>query len=144
MMDFGCHRLEVLTNLFGAARRTESILANVEFKHEVEDTAAVLLQFESGLCASVVVTHAAHEPQDTLDIFCTKGSLHIPVLNKGELHIKTADGERSESHPPAANIHQPLIADFADAVLTNREPRVGGETGRLIASIEDEIYGKFG
>ena len=27
MMDFGCHRLEVLTDLFGTIRRTESIVA---------------------------------------------------------------------------------------------------------------------
>src|SRR5580765_7144823 len=48
MMDFGCHRLEVLTDLFGEVRRTERIIANVEFDREVEDTAAVLLQFDSG------------------------------------------------------------------------------------------------
>jgi len=140
MMDFGCHRLEVLTDLFGKVRRSESITANVEFDREVEDTAAVLLQFESGPCASLVVTHAAREPQDTLDIFGTAGSIHIPVLNRGDISIKTAAGERVESHPPHANIHQPLIEDFADAVLTNREPRVGGETGRAVAILEDEIY----
>lgn len=140
MMDFGCHRLEVLTDLFGEARRSTSITANVEFDREVEDTAAVLLQFASGPCATVTVTHAAREPQDTLDIFCTKGSLHISVLNKGDLQIKIADTTRTESHPPAANVHQPLIADFAEAVLNHREPRVRGETGRMVADIVDQIY----
>ena len=56
------------------------------------------------------------------------------------MQIKTADGERTESHPPHANIHQPLIEDFANAVLNGFEPRVGGETGRQIAFLEDEIY----
>lgn len=142
MMDFGCHRLEVLTDLFGKVRRAESITANVEFAREVEDTAAVLLQFESGPCASLVVTHAAREPRDTLETFGTEGSIHIPVLNSGDIRIKTATGERAESHPPHMNIHQPLIQDFAEAVLTNREPRVGGETGRAVALLEDEIYGR--
>ncbi|MEP6703999.1 MAG: Gfo/Idh/MocA family oxidoreductase, partial [Acidobacteriota bacterium] len=142
MMDFGCHRLEVLTDLFGKVRRAESITANVEFDREVEDTAAVLLQFDSGPCASLVVTHAAREPQDTLEIYGTAGSIHIPVLNSGDMNIKTADGERVESHPPHTNIHQPLIEDFAEAVLTNREPRVGGDTGRAVALLEDAIYGR--
>jgi hypothetical protein len=35
----------------------------------------------------------------------------------------------------------PLIEDFVQAVLTDREPRVGGDTGRAVALIEEEIYG---
>lgn len=141
MMDFGCHRLEVLTDLFGKVQRTASIIANVLFTdREVEDTASVILQFESGPCATVTVSHAATEPQDALDIFGSLGSIHIPVLNAGDIRIRTKDGERTETHPAAANIHTPLINDFAEAVLTGRSPRVGGETGRLVAALEDEIY----
>lgn len=142
MMDFGCHRLEVLTDLFGKVADIHGLTANVVFDREVEDTAAALLRFETGPCASVVVTHAATEPQDTLDIFCQRGSIHIPVLNNGEMRIKTVDGERSESHPPHANIHLPLIEEFTDEVLSGREPRVGGAAGRAIAAIEDVIYGR--
>ena len=140
MMDFGCHRLEVLTDLFGEASRVESLVTNVIFDREVEDTAAVLLQFESGTCASLAVTHAASESQDTLDIFGQRGSIHIPVLNKGDIRIRTPNGDRTESHPPAANIHQPLIEDFAEAVLIGREPRVNGKTGLAVANLEEKIY----
>ncbi len=143
MMDFGCHRLEVLTDLFGKVKRTASITANVLFtEREVEDTASVILEFESGPCATVTVTHAAAEPQDTLDIFGSLGSIHISVLNAGDIRIRTRDGERTETHPADANIHLPLINDFAEAVLNGRDPRVGGETGRLVAALEDEIYGR--
>jgi predicted dehydrogenase len=140
MMDFGCHRLEVLTNLFGKVRRVESIVANVVFDREVEDTAAALLQFENGVCASVTVTHAANEPQDTLSIFGTKGSIHMPVLNQPEIRIKIGRDERTEFYPTAANTHQPLIEDFAEAVLQNREPLLSGEIGKSIALLEEEIY----
>jgi hypothetical protein len=57
------------------------------------------------------------------------------------MRVKTAAGERLESHPPHANIHQPLIEDFTRAVLDNREPKVGGDVGREVARIEEEIYG---
>ncbi len=65
MFDFGCHRLEVLTHVFGPVRRVTGMLANVHFIRDVEDTAAALLQFERGVCGVVSVTHAAHEPRDT-------------------------------------------------------------------------------
>jgi predicted dehydrogenase len=140
MMDFGCHRLEVLTNLFGSVSQLKSIVTSQNFGREVEDTGCVILQFEGGLCANLAVTHAAHEPQDTLDIFCQKGSIHVPVLNQGKILVRTEKGERRESHSPHANIHQPLIADFTEAVLQDREPLVNGRTGKLIAALEERIY----
>ena len=141
MMDFGCHRLEVLTDLFGRVGRVSALTAKVEWKdREVEDTAVATLEFEDGPVATLTVTHAACEPQDTADIYCTNGSLHIPVLNRGDIRILSKSGEKSESHPPSSNIHEPLIADFADAVLHDREPTVSGDTGREIARLTDVIY----
>lgn len=140
MIDFGCHRIEVLTDLFGEVTGIESIVANVAFDRQVEDTAAALLTFRSGTCASVVVTHAARQAQDTLDIFGTAGSVHIPLLNDGQLRLIDAAGERTESHPAAENTHQPLIADFTESVLNGRDPAVSGETGRAISALIDRVY----
>jgi predicted dehydrogenase len=140
MFDFGCHRLEVLTNIFGPITAVKAIIANVLFAREVEDTATALFQFERGTCGVLTVTHAAHEPQDTLDIFGSQGSIHVPVLNEGALRIISAQGERIESHPPTANWHAPLIQDFVAAVFANREPSVSGEIGRSVAMIEEQIY----
>lgn len=140
MFDFGCHRLEVLLNLFGAVRETQSMLSNIVFEREVEDTAVAVLRFAAGPCAVVSVTHAAYEAQDTLDIFGSRGSLHLPDLNAGTLRLKTATGEQTEMHPPHANLHQPLIEDFAQAVLTDRLPAMSGTMGRAVAVIEAELY----
>jgi len=140
MFDFGCHRLEVLMYCFGSVRRLTAIVANVVFEREVEDTAVTLLQFDGGLCATVAVTHGAAEPRDTFDVFGTGGSLRIRSLNAGGLVIVRGDEGRVESHPPAANIHQPLIEDFVAAVRSGREPAVGGDTGREVARLEQEIY----
>ena len=141
MFDFGCHRLEVLVHIFGPVRRAAGIVANVVFDREVEDTAAALLQFEAGCCATLAVTHAAIEAQDTLDVFGTRGSLHIGKLNSGDLVRRSSDGaECHESHPPASNLHRPLIEDFVDAVRSRRDPGVDGNAGRAIAVIEEQIY----
>jgi predicted dehydrogenase len=140
MFDFGCHRIEALVNLFGPVERVTSLVSNVVFDREVEDTATALFQFNGGTCAVLSVTHAANESRDTLDVFGTQGSLHVPVLNGGEVRIKTGDRERVESHPPASNLHEPLIDNFVEAVLAGLEPRVSGDAGRMVAKIEEEIY----
>lgn len=140
MFDFGCHRIEVLTNLFGTVNRVVGAAGRVKFERDVEDTATAQFTFDSGPWASLSVTHATWEAQDTLHIFCTRGSLHVPVLNRGELEIKTPDGTTTESHPPDPNFHAPLIEDFTEAVLKNRRPTVAGEEGREVNRLLEKIY----
>jgi predicted dehydrogenase len=140
MFDFGCHRIEVLLDIFGAVKGVKATLANTFFDREVEDVATAVFEFEGGACGTLTVTHAAREPQDTLDIFCSNGSIHVPVLNEGRMRVLSSDGERTEVHPNPNNIHQPLIEDFARAVLENREPVVTGEIGRAVALLEEGIY----
>jgi predicted dehydrogenase len=140
MMDFGCHRLEVLLDIFGPVQRVTSLVSNAILSREVEDTAIASLQFARGVCATVTVTHAAQEPRDSVSIFATRGSLHIKSLNTGELTSITGSVPRVESHPPAANIHQPLVEDFVDALLNGRAPAVGGDIGRAVAQLEEQIY----
>lgn len=139
MFDFGCHRIEVLLNLFGSVVRLEATKSNEFFKREVEDVATALFQFERGTSATLTVAHSARESQDTLDIFGSTGSIHVPVLNAGLLRVLSESGERTESHPPAMNLHMPLIEDFSRAVLEKRNPAVDGSIGRSVAAIEDEI-----
>ncbi len=140
MFDFGCHRIEILLDLCGKITDTQSVLRKVLFERAVEDTGVGIFQFERGTLATLTVTHAAHEPQDTLDIYGSQGSLHVASLNEGKLQIKSSDGERFETHAPAPNIHQPLIADFVQAILDEREPLVNGETGLAVAQVEADIY----
>jgi predicted dehydrogenase len=140
MFDFGCHRLEVLINVFGQVRGATGVTANVRYPREVEDTAVALLRLANGACATVAVTHAAHAACDSVDVYGTHGSLHIANLNQGDLRIAGAGGERDESHPPAANLHRPLIDDFVAAVASGCEPAVTGEVGRAVAQLEEDIY----
>ena len=140
LMDFGCHRLEVLTHLFGEIKRIKSIISNNIFTREVEDTATALLEFQNGVNAVLTIAHSANEPQDTLDIFGTKGSIHVAVLNKGELKLRIGSDETIENHPPHSNVHLPLLDEFTKAVLEGKEPEITGETGREINRIIEEIY----
>lgn len=142
MIDFGCHRLEILNDLFGPVKRIESLVSKDTFDREVEDAAAALMQFDGGECAVLTVTHAASEPRDSLEVFGTKGTISISVLNSGHLTIKTREKVDHESHPPDPNFHKPLIDDFAEGIIYDREPTVSGEDGRNVARMIEEIYKK--
>jgi predicted dehydrogenase len=140
MFDFGCHRVEVLLNLFGDVKAVKGLATNVLFGREVEDTACALLQFERGTQGVISVTHAARDPQDTLEIFGSEGSVRVDVLNEGRLCVSTEDGHSLQSHPPHANLHQPLVEDFASAVVEGRPPRVDGRVGQKVSEILEQIY----
>ena len=140
MFDFGCHRIEMLTNILGPISEVRALTANVLFEREVEDTATALFQFERGTCAVLSVTHAAREPQDTFHLFGSLGSIHVPAWNEGTMQVTSDAGERVEAHSPDANLHAPLIRDFVGAVMNDREPAVTGETGKTVAQVEEEIY----
>ena len=142
MMDMGCHRIEVFVNIAGPVQQITGFNDNIAFKRDVEDSSIAHFRFENGATGLLTSSHAAGEPQDTLDIFGTEGSIHVPVLNDGVITVVTDTGTRMEKHPNPANVHQPLIEDFITAVLTDRDPAVTGEMGREVTRILDKIYGR--
>ena len=140
MFDFGCHRIEVLLDLLGPVTDVRSMLGNVAFVRETEDTAIAILRHDRGCYATVSVTHASAESRDTLDVFGTLGSIHVSHLNRGEMRVVISGESSSETLPPHANLHLPLIDDFARAVSLDREPVVNGDIGRAVAVVEEQIY----
>lgn len=144
MFDFGCHRLEVLLHLLGPVEEAVGSLGNAVFARRVEDTAAAVVRFAAGAIGMVTVTHGAEEPQDTLDVFGDAGSIHVPVLNRGELTIVRPGEQLREMHPPPRNLHQPLVEQFVSAVLEGGRPVVDGSAGREVNRLLAAVYATGG
>jgi len=143
MMDFGCHRIEVLLDVLGPVAEVSGFPVNAHLRHrEVEDTCIARLGFRSGAQAVLTVSHATRESRDAIEIFGSAGSAHVPVLNQGRLRLVTAEGAREEDHPAPANLHQPLVADFVQAVLARRAPTVTGEIGQEVSRVLAAIYAR--
>lgn len=140
MMDFGSHRIEVLHNLFGPVLSTLGVTGNVLFEAEVEDTTCALFQFQNGTYGVLSVSAAVSEASDSLDLYGSGGSIHVPVLNEGTLELVSKESRRVEHHPPHKNLHLPYIDAVTEAILEDREPPVAGEAGREVARIVQEIY----
>jgi predicted dehydrogenase len=144
MMDFGCHRIEVLLNLLGPVDEVHGLAANTLFQREVEDTATACFRFRNGTMGLLAVSVSVGEPRDSLDLYASEGSIHVPVLNQGTLRVLSGGAERREGLPPHANLHQPLIEDFAQAVQHGRQPEVSGETGLEVQRLIEMVYGAGG
>jgi predicted dehydrogenase len=141
VMAGGCHRIEMLLDLFGPIAKTKSVLEHVLVKREVEDTAVVTFTFENGPVGVLSMSQSVREPNDTLYIFGSEGSIHMPVFGSGELFIKNGDETVVEHHPPNPNGHLPLIESFCQSVRNNETPVVDGQIGREVQKIEDAVYG---
>jgi predicted dehydrogenase len=141
MMDFGCHRIEVLLDLLGPVEETHGFPVNIRFRdREVEDTCIARLRFRSGAEAVLAVSHATQDSRDSIEIFGSAGSAHVGILNQGRLRVVTSSGTREEDHPPPENLHQPLVADFVAAVREGRDPAVTGDVGLAVNRVLSSIY----
>ena len=139
LMDMASHRLDVLAFLFGLPSTVTAYTEIRSMKIAVEDTASLLMRYGNGLHVMAFASHCIHRPMDDFEIFGTRGQLKAAPLNGDELHVTT--GKLDVLHlPKAANVHLPLVEDFAQAVLNNSVPRVSGEEGMKASMILDAAY----
>ncbi|MCO8123933.1 Gfo/Idh/MocA family oxidoreductase [Stieleria sp. TO1_6] len=139
LMDIGSHRLDLFLQLFGEVKNVQACCADSP-DYEAEDVATLLVQFANG-CHGVLQSYfGTSETPDRLEVIGTEGYASTESLNEGELKIVTVQGARSESHPPHANFHAPLISDFSQAILSGRPPAVSGPTGKQTNDIIAAAY----
>jgi len=143
MMDFGCHRLDLLLYLLGDVRAAQGALGNLAFRNRsVEDHATAVLSFASGATGHVTASHCLDASEDRFSILGTTGRLVVSNLGSGRLEVTTPSGATHHDLPPHSNLHFPLVEDFHSAVLDRRDPLVSGEEGARTSLVLDQIYGR--
>lgn len=140
LMDIGSHRINLLLAMFGEISDVRSFCDTLVAEYASENVSSTLMRFVTGSHASMTCLFNTPIDPDRFEIIGTEGHLLASPLNGNELEIETRAGRRVERLPPHANLHYPLIADFAAAVLEKRHPLVTGEEGRATAEVIDRIY----
>ena len=141
LMDFGCHRIEILLNLFGKIRQVGGVTGNIYPQYGVvEDVAVTALSFESGACGAISLVRGGTSEKDTLFIQGTRGTIATEALNKGSIQITTKEGCREEKWFPHKNFHQPLIENFIQTIEENGSFAVNGQVGLEVHDIIATIY----
>ncbi|WDQ19282.1 Gfo/Idh/MocA family protein [Rhodopirellula sp. P2] len=139
LMDIGSHRLDLFLYLMGNVQSVQSSRVDSP-DYEAEQVATLLVQFTSGVHGVLQCYFGTVNAPDRLEVIGTNGRVTIEELNGDELMLFTADGVTRESHPPAENLHAPLIEDFTLSLEENREPQVSGFRGKQTNDIIEMAY----
>jgi predicted dehydrogenase len=140
LMDVGSHRLNLFLDLFGDVADVRACCDTLLGSYAAEDCATLLVRFRQGVHVTLQCLFGTAVGTDDFWVLGTAGRLVAGPLNGGRLVIETDQGQQVESHPPAANLHGPLVSDFAAAVLEGRQPRVTGEEGRRTNLVMEWAY----
>jgi len=122
--DIGSHMFDVLIGLLGSPKTVDAKLANRVHQYDVEDTASVLMEMASGAQATGHFCWSSKTWAHEFEIVGSEAKLRWSPFDTGKV-IKTVGRDIHELDlPPASNVHAPLIADFVEAVIHNRPPRI--------------------
>jgi predicted dehydrogenase len=140
LMDIGSHRIDVFQYLFGPIADVKAYCERVVADYEAEDSAVLIFRFDNGLVGTLQCHFGSSHDPDEFTVLGTEGRLVVRPLNGDTVTIESKGWRRSEKHPPADNLCGPLVADFASAILDDRDPTVSGEEGLAVNQIMERAY----
>jgi len=150
LINQSIHTVDLLQHLMGTVAEVTAHAATMTHRMETEDTATAVLRFASGALGTFSCTTSAYPGYASrIEIVGSAGSAVLEgealtqlYLNKGDgtgevneadAHRAASDGTRAGGDPAAGMGKDAFIAqyaDFASAILEDREPSVNGEAGR--------------
>jgi predicted dehydrogenase len=157
--DLASHCIDLLEMFFGRTVEVTAMTGNLVHDYPVEDSAAILLRFESGAFGLVEalfnVPDAASEY--VLEIQGSKGVAKtkntVCQASSGELRVYQDDArkdydadQRNASKTyvsvdvPEENIYQAQIEAFSRAILENSEPPISAWDGAWNVRVIDAVY----
>jgi 1,5-anhydro-D-fructose reductase (1,5-anhydro-D-mannitol-forming) len=135
LRDVACHRIDLLSHLFGKPARVTGQRSALVQPIAVDDNATVLVEYENGVRAMIDVRWHSRVSRDEFRIRGTEGELDLTPLNGPELVHPSA----TEQIPAHANLTYPCVEDFVSAVLDRREPVSSARTALPTEWVMDQL-----
>jgi predicted dehydrogenase len=127
VMQLAIHTIDTFNYLMGPVKSVSAKVARLATPAEIEDTAVIALEYESGVLGFIGTAYTV--PSSTYThIYGTEGLLSLE--KGGEVTIKHRDG-KVEALPPVipVNARGEELDEFARCALTGAKPETGGEEG---------------
>ncbi len=153
LMNQGIHTVDLVLWLAGDVARVQAIAKAALHNIEVEDTAAALLEFESGAVGVLAATTAAYPGYARrIQVTGTEGSaviendrlVSLDLGNPGSERVEpAADVKQASAASPVvadAGPHRAVFEDFLQAIETGRPPRCDGREARRSVALVRAIY----
>jgi predicted dehydrogenase len=128
LADTGSHRLDILCYLLGEPERIAGFMDRAELPVTAPDMESLLIRMRSGVHVTSRHTLRAGGP-DQWEVYGTRGALIATPMDGDELTVRVGGETRVEQWPRDANVHFPLIDDFARRVARGEPPEFDGEAG---------------
>ncbi|MFH1738138.1 MAG: Gfo/Idh/MocA family oxidoreductase [bacterium] len=122
LSDMGSHMFDILIGLFGLPKSVYAKCENLVHQWDVEDCASILMTLENGALVTASFNWNSKTWRHEFEIVGTEAKINWLPCDSGPV-TKTVGREVQELDlPNANNVHQPIVDDFIDAILRNRDP----------------------
>ena len=151
LLTQGIHTLDLFLSFTGEADEVKGFNTTTPVhRMETEDLACAAVKFKSGALGVIHATTAAYPGfAERIELIGTGGtallegtSLKVQLLDGKSIEFHTESGGGGTGADPMAfphDWHRGVLADFLDAIETNREPRVNGAEGLKVHRFIDQL-----
>ena len=141
LADIGSHRLDIFHSLAGPAARVAAFVDRRAVEGDVEDTAAVIVQYRSGVQATLSSLWTANPARGDYEVWGSNGYINVPYARGSEIVLQSPSGNRETLTIPPGELHDlPLIDDFVRAMQTGGAPHISGPDGVEVQRVIDAAY----
>ena len=150
LMTQAIHTLDLFQHLAGSVAEVSAVAATSPLRRiDTEDVVAAAIRFENGAIGTIDATTVSYPGfPERIELACENATAvlqaeTLEVFYKDGRHVRregsTAGGGGADPMAFSHEAHKALIADFADAVATGREPRVSGREALKVHALIDAL-----
>ncbi len=148
LMDMGGHCIDLLEMFFGKVANVSCFIGNTIHNYRSEDSAVATLFFENGALATVDTFFCIPDTgsKNVLELYGSQGSIlaqgtigqgpagKMVALLEGDERAYDAQQARAADQgvaiePKPVNTYQAEIEEFSQAIMEDRQPRIGADLG---------------
>jgi predicted dehydrogenase len=124
LADMGSHMFDLLIGLFGMPKTVFAHCDTLVHDYEVEDSSAMVMTLENGAQVAATFGWNTKAWRHELEVVGSEGTvLWLPADTKKVVVTLGRDVEEID-FADVENVHEPLVEDFVEAIINNRDPIV--------------------
>ena len=138
-IDMGSHRIDLMVWLLGPVATAQGVAARFHPDLEVEQTAAAVMQMESGALCSVTGDFHTGREADRFVIGGEDGCIIADPLDGHAFNLASASGTQELSFTPFPAPHLGLVRHIEAVLLDGVDNQIPGSDGVLTETVLDQV-----
>ena len=140
LADMGSHMFDLLIGLFGMPVSVFAKCDNLTQPWDVEDSAAILMTMANGAEVMASFQWNSRTWRHDFEIVGTEARLLWSPYDAGPVTKTVGRDKELIEQPNAGNVHQPLVEDFVQAIISGRPPAHSLAESAKSSLLLDAIY----